>query len=137
MSANEFTLTTAEGEYDISASVRLIGSDFLVAIWAGEKPHIGAVAMAQPRPSLKDPGVTSATASVFCYVGHKEDELAKAAAEILAAALRTRVVVTAGIHWDNIAPEGIQRIIKNCEILVDLILKAVSKGKKADSAHSV
>jgi hypothetical protein len=129
MSTEEFTVTTAEGEYDISAGVRLIGSDLLVAIWGGEKPHIGAIAMAQPRASLKDPEVTSATASVFCYVGHKEDELAKAAAEILAAALKTHVVVTAGIHWDNIAPEGIQRIIQNCEILVDLILKKILKKK--------
>ena len=97
-----------------------------MAIWGGEKPHIGAVAMAQPRPSLKNPEITSATASVFSYVGHKEDELAKAASEILAATLKTRVVVTAGIHWDNIKTEGIQRIIRNSEILVDLILDRIA-----------
>ena len=94
-----------------------------MAVWGGEKPHIGAVAVAQPRPSLKDPEVTSASASVFCMVGHKEDELAKAAAEIMAATLNTQVVVTAGIHWDNLDPEGIQKIIKNSEVLVDQILK--------------
>ena len=120
--SREFTINTNEGEYDLWASVRQIGPDLLVAIWGGEKPHIGAVAMSQPRPSLKDPEVTSSTASVFAYVGHKEDELAKAAAEILAAALKTNVVVTAGIHWDNLAPEGIQRVIRNSEILVDMIL---------------
>jgi hypothetical protein len=123
MASKEFTINTSEGEYDISASVRRIGPDILVAIWGGEKPHIGAVAMAQPRPSLKDPEVTSATASVFAYVGHKEDELAKAAAEILAATLKTNVVVAAGIHWDNLTPEAIQRIIKNSEILVEMILE--------------
>jgi hypothetical protein len=69
------------------------------------------------------PEVTSATASVFAYVGHKEDELAKAAAEILAATLKTNVVVAAGIHWDNLTPEAIQRIIKNSEILVEMILE--------------
>ena len=122
MDSVEFTISTSEGEYDLSASIRLIGQDLLIAIWGGEKPHIGAVAMAQPRPSLKDPEVTSATASVFSYVGHKEDELAKAAAEILAAALETHVVVTAGIHWDNLAPEAIQRIVRNSEILVEMIL---------------
>lgn len=120
--SREFTINTNEGEYDLWASVRQIGPDLLVAIWGGEKPHIGAVAMSQPRPSLKDPEVTSSTASVFAYVGHKEDELAKAAAEILAAALKTNVVVTAGIHWDNLPPEGIQRVIRNSEILVDMIL---------------
>lgn len=122
----DIVLKTNEGAYDLEAGVRLIGQDLLIAIWGGEKPHIGAVAVAQPRPSLKDPRLTSATASVICLVGHKEDELAKAAAEILAATLNTRVVVTAGIHWDSLPPEGIQRVIKNSEILVDLILAKVA-----------
>ena len=125
MKSTTFTVQTQEGKYDIAANVRLIGPDVLVAIWGGEKPHIGAVAMAQPRPSLMDPDVTSATASVFTYVGHKEDDLAKATAEILAATLNTNVVVTAGIHWDNLPKEGIQQIIHNSEILIDLILEKV------------
>jgi hypothetical protein len=98
MATREFTVKTAEDSYNLSAGVRLIGEDVLVAIWGGEKPHIGAVAVAQPRPSLKDP-------------------------EILAAALNTAVVVTAGIHWDNLDPEGIRRIIQNSEILVEMILE--------------
>jgi hypothetical protein len=127
MATTQFTVHTKEGKYDLSASVRLIGRDVLVAMWGGEKPHIGAVAVAQPRPSLKDPDVTSATASVICYVGHKEDELVKASAEILAAALNTQVVVTAGIHWDNLDEKGILRIIKTSEVLIDLILKKLSR----------
>ena len=123
----EFMLKTSEGEYDLEASVRLIGQDLLVAIWGGEKPHIGAVSVAQPRPSLKDPKVTSATASIICLPAHKEDELAKAVSEVLASVLNTQVVVTAGIHWDNISEEGIRKIIRNSEILVDLIMDKVGK----------
>ena len=123
MATREFTLQTVEDAYNLSANVRWIGDDVLVTIWGGEKPHIGAVAVAQPRPSLRDPEVTSSSASVFCLVGHKEDELAKAAAEILAAALETHVVVTAGIHWDNLAPEAIRQIVSNSEILLDMILQ--------------
>ena len=123
MDSTEFTLKTDTGAYDLTASVRRIGPDLLVAIWGGEKPHIGAVAFAQPRPSLKDPEVTSATASVICNVGHKEDELVKAASEILASALKTQVVVAAGIHWDNLDENGIQTIIKNSRILVEMILE--------------
>ena len=123
MASQEFIIKTAEDAYNLSASVRLIGEDVLVAIWGGEIPHIGAVAVAQPRPSLKDPDVTSSSASVICRVGHKEDELAKAAAEILEDALETHVVVTAGIHWDNLAPEAIQRIVRNSEVLFDMILQ--------------
>jgi hypothetical protein len=121
----EFTINTNEGEYDLFAGVRLIGDDILVAIWGGEKPHIGAVAAAQPRPSLKDPNVLSASASVICYLGHKEDRLAKEAAETLAAAFNTDVVVTAGIHWDDLSQEDIRRIKKNSEILLNLVLKRI------------
>ena len=122
MTDKTFTIHTNVGAYDLTANVRLIGNDLLVAIWGGEKPHIGAVAVAQPRPSLKNPDINSSTASVFSYVGHKEDELAKAVSEILAAILKTNVVVTAGIHWDNLSSEGIRRVIRNSEMLVDLIL---------------
>ncbi|MEJ2100132.1 MAG: hypothetical protein P8X68_09155 [Desulfobacterales bacterium] len=124
----EFTTRTKTGAYDLTANVRRIGEDLLVAIWGGEKPHIGAVAVAQPRASLKDPDVNSATASVICYVGHKEDELAKASAEIIAAALNTRVVVTAGIHWDNLDQNGIETVLKNSKTIVEMVLeKCVAK----------
>ena len=126
MTTKELNVKTNEGAYDLEAGVRLIGQDLLVAIWGGEKPHIGAVSVAQPRPSLKDPEITSATASVICLPGHKEDELAKAVSEILAAALNTSVVVTAGIHWDNISKDGIQKVTENSKILVDLILERIA-----------
>ena len=127
----EFRLDTNEGEYDLSAGVRLIGDDILVAIWGGEKPHIGAVAAAQPRPSLKDPSAMSATASVFCYLGHKEDDMVKKAAETLAAALGNKVVVTAGIHWDNLSQEGIRKVKENGDAIVDLVLRRIRTEKGA------
>jgi len=119
----EFKITSGKKEYNLEAAVRSIGEDLLVAIWGGERPHIGAVAIAQPRQSLQDPDRISSTASVFCLLGHKEDNLAKAAAEILAAALDTTVVVTAGIHWDNLDAAGIRKVLQNSEVLIDLILQ--------------
>jgi hypothetical protein len=117
----EFTLKTDTGAFDLTANVRRIGPDLLVAIWGGEKPHIGAVAAAQPRPSLKDPAVTSATASVICFPGHKEDDLVKRAAEALAAEIEGRTVVTAGVHWDDIPEEGIRQVIQNTAELIKMI----------------
>ena len=126
----EFRVTTDKEAYNLEAFVKQIGQDFLVAIYGGEKPHIGAVSVAQPRASLKDPEVISATASVICLPGHKEDELVKATSEILAAALNTSVVVTAGIHWDDINEEGIGKIIANNKILVDRILETIVSNKR-------
>lgn len=125
----EYRFMTDEGRYDLVARVRCVGDDLLVAIWGGGRPHIGAVSMAQPRASLKDPSKLSATASVFTYVGHKEDMLAKTASETLASALNKKVVVTAGIHWDDMEEKGIKRVIKNCEILVGMIVKEFSSSK--------
>jgi len=123
VSDNAFMVKTSTGVYDIQAQVLRIGTDLLVAVWGGEKPHIGAVAVAQPRPSLRDLNVVSATASVICLPAHKEDEIAKMVAETLAAALNTSVVVTAGIHWDNIPQAGIELVIANSKTLVGLILE--------------
>ncbi|MBF0549628.1 MAG: hypothetical protein HQK60_03735 [Deltaproteobacteria bacterium] len=125
MTTKEFAFQTTTGEYDLEAHVRLIGRDCLVAIWGGDKPHIGAVAVAHPRPSLKDSTKISASSSVICFLGHKEDDLAKSAAEILAAAFNTSVVVTAGIHWDNLDEAGIKKSISHSRMLVEMIRDGV------------
>jgi len=122
----EFTVRTHKKAYNIEALVRKIGDDILVAIWGG-RPHIGAVGIAQPRPSLQDKEKTSATASVFCFLGHKEDLLAKEAAERISAALNTNAVVTAGMHWDRIDPAGISSVMENSRELVGLIIERIGK----------
>ncbi len=121
----QIRVRTEEASYNLDASVLRLGGDWLVAIWGGDRPHIGAVAMAQPRPSLKDPEVCSATASVFCFLGHKEDLIVKEASERLSAALKAKVVVTAGIHWDDVPREGIEKILENSRTLVSMILKRI------------
>ncbi len=123
----KIAVTSSGAHHNISAEAVWLGPDLLVYIWGGEAPHIGAVAMATPRPSLADPQVTSATASVFAYVGHKEELLAKEAAEELAAALETRVVVTAGIHWDDLEAEAIPVVLENSRELVLLLKERLKK----------
>ena len=114
-------LSSEEGRYQIQATAMLIGDDLLVAIWGGTKPHIGAVAVALPRPSIADPQITSSTSSVFTLLGHKEDEVVKMVSERLSAQLEKNVVVTAGIHWDDLTEEAIEEIVHNCRKLADEI----------------
>ncbi len=87
-----------------------MGKDWNVLITGGEIPHLGAVALGIPRPSLQNPAVTSATVSVMTLTGHKEDEIARPAAHFLASRLNAPVVVSCGIHNDNIRPEDIRRV---------------------------
>jgi len=116
-----FDLSSQAGRYQVHATAMLIGDDLLVAIWGGTKPHIGAVAVALPRPSIADPQITSSTSSVFTLLGHKEDEVVKMVSEHLSARLAKNVVVTAGIHWDHLPEEAIEEIVQNCRELADEI----------------
>lgn len=108
--------------YSVQAQCQQLDKDLLIAVWGGE-PHIGAVAMAQPRSSLKDLHKISATASVFCYIGHKDDEVAKMMAEKIASKINTKVVVAAGLHWDNLTNSGIKQVITNIEELTLRIIE--------------
>ena len=108
--------------YKVEACLQMMGDDYLLSIWGGEA-HIGAVAMAQPRDSLKDPTKRSATASVFCYVGHKEDQLVKEVSERMASELDAKIVVAAGLHWDNLPSTGLEQVVKNVNALIMQIIK--------------
>lgn len=119
------SVSTGSGRLDLTAQAFEVGPDLVVLVTGGELPHVGAVAMAAPRPSLTDPALTSATASVFTYPSHKEDRLAQAIAELLSAKLVTRVVVTAGCHWDNLDPEGIKQVNTNGRRLGRILLEAL------------
>ena len=46
-------------------SAILVGDDLVVIVQGGEKPHVGAVAVSIPRPSLADAEETSSSTSVF------------------------------------------------------------------------
>ena len=117
-----FLVEAGKDDYRITAKGFFIGDDLILAIYGGTRPHIGAVAIAQPRPSLKDPKAVSSTSSVFTLVGHKEDFLAKKIAEKIAAVFNITVTVTAGIHWDNLTKEAIEEVVKASDELIDRLI---------------
>ncbi len=127
--AKRISVRTPEPDYVVEAEAVRIGPDILVYVWGGERPHIGAVAAAQPRPSLADPSKTSATASVLSYVGHKEDGVAKEMAEAISARFKTNAVVTAGIHWDDLPADGIQIIVDRCREITRKVIDALERDK--------
>ncbi len=108
--------------FKIEACCTKMGVDYLLSIWGGT-PHIGAVAMAQPRVSLQDPARRSATASVFCYVGHKEDQVVKEVSERMARELDAKVVVAAGLHWDHLTATGAAQVMHNVDVLILEIIR--------------
>jgi len=124
----DWTIRTS-GEIPLQAVVSLIGEDLLIAVWGGTHPHIGAVGIAHPRPSLKDPSKISATTSIYTVIGHKEDSVVQMMAARIASALNRLVVLTAGIHWDNLNQKDIKKILESCETLTQTIIdEARAKG---------
>ncbi len=121
-------IKTDDENFPVEAQASFIGNDLLVSIWGGEIPHIGATAAAQPRPTLSNEvGKISATSSVLTYLGHKEDRIVKMAAESLASSLNTNVVVTAGIHWDELNADAIEIIWNGCLELVEKLQSQLTR----------
>jgi gallate decarboxylase subunit D len=122
-----FSVSVKEGRFLLQALIVPVGDDLLVSMWGGTHPHIGAVALSLPRPSLKDKKKTSATSSVLTVLGHKEDQTVKSVSETLTAALKKNTVVSAGIHWDHLKPVEINLIVRLTEKLTQKIIDRVHK----------
>lgn len=107
------TVSCGEHPYRVEIAVALCGPDISLTVGGGDAYHIGAAALAVPRPSLADPAAPSASASVICVTAHKEDELARAAALELATEFGCRVTVSAGIHVDDATADDIKLLLGN------------------------
>jgi len=124
-----FNLKVGSGKYIVETIVVLCGNDLNVTIGGGEKYHIGASAIAVPRLEFKDGKKRTASTSVICVQGHREDELSYKAAKYLSTALDCTVTVTVGIHVDNIKQEEFQILLDNVNNLLDSIIENVNKIK--------
>jgi hypothetical protein len=107
--------------HTIEAALTLVGSDICLCVGGGSVPHVGAVALAEPRVSLADASKPSASASVLCVTGHKDDELARSLALELATRFACRVEVSVGLHIDQATPEDIHIFLSNVEALLTQI----------------
>ena len=125
-SVSFFTVSARKGRFKVVAAVHEIGPDILVAVWGGNRPHIGAIGMAQPRQSLRDEEQTAATSSVFTLLGHKEDLIVKPLSEEITRRFGRNSVVVAGIHWDNLTEEEIRTASRLCERLTKKIIERLA-----------
>ena len=122
------TVEGQTGRIVITVTAQRMGPDLNVSVFGGEAPHIGAVALAQPRESLKRDGSASASCSVLTLCGHKEDELARELALELARLLGCNVCVACGIHQDDILPEEIHGVLDVVEKLKIQALELIRKA---------
>lgn len=126
--------SAGDGPHQVTAACLFLGQDLCMAFGGGTRPHIGATALASPRPSLEGKGKSSASASVLCVPGHKEDLLARALALEAAARLGCRVSVSVGLHIDNAGKEDIALLQENCMLAFERLLEAI-EGSGGEAAE--
>lgn len=126
-----FSVEKGTGALTVEGQVVLPGDNIVAVFSGGDIPHVGAVAVAFPRPSLKNDGTISASASVICGIGHKEDEIAKKAALRLAAAFNTTAAVSVGLHMNDPKLEDFTRILENFEMALEEILAQLREWTSA------
>jgi hypothetical protein len=108
-----------------------MGEDLCLILSGGEREHIGAAAVAQPRPSMDDPARTSSTASVIALFGHKEDMLARELALKVAGTLNVVACVVCGIHLHQPSPVMLEETVAASRDLVDAFLTEMKHSAKS------
>ncbi len=102
------------------------GDDLVVTLTGGERPHVGCVVLAQAHPARGEAARVRVTSSVVAIPPHREEALARPLAERLAQTLNATVVVSAGVHDDNLSPEGIADYLRLGEELAAALLDALA-----------
>jgi len=115
-----------DAPHRVEAAIVFCGLDLVVCFGGGEAPHVGAVALAIPRPSLADSSMPSASASVMCVTGHKEDQLARTAALEIATLYGCRVNVTVGLHVDDATTEDFRMLETNYQAVLTEVKQRIS-----------
>jgi hypothetical protein len=118
-----YDLTRKIGRIKIDLKAIMIGKDLCVIISGGDSPHIGSVTLSVPRPSLSDSNRLSSTTSILNLLGHKDDEAAKYVSHELSSKLNKNVVVTCGIHVNNITSEEITVVMNLLKELTDILIE--------------
>ncbi len=123
---NAITVQAGAGRYRVQGTAIATGDGVVVTLSGGEHPHVGAVGLGVPRPSLREPLRNSATSSVLAISGHKDDDLAKPLAGLFAARLGQVAVVAVGVHVDSASPEEIALLSANVRQAAEALLQSLA-----------
>lgn len=105
------SLEKTKGRLNLRLEARRLGSDLSVAITGGGI-HVGAVGVGTVQGNL-------ASSSVITVPGHRDDRIAKEAAERLSKDLGCNCVVVAGVHYEEITVDEIKDIMVMSNTLID------------------
>lgn len=108
---SDVVLKKASGRIEVTLKAIRIGKDLLVVITGGAG-HIGAVGAGTNCGGM-------AVSSVMTTPGHRDDRIAKDAAERISKKLGCTCAVIAGVHYDGITAQEIKDVLIISSTLVD------------------
>lgn len=111
----------------LQAWVHMVGSDVIVAVGGGDRPHVGCVVLAVPTPGRSGTGY-SPSVSVLTIPPHKEEPIARAVAEEICRRHGRVATVTAGVHEDDIDREAIETYLRLGGELADAVARRVGES---------
>lgn len=103
--------TFGEGKYRVWLRAEEIGSDLLLILGGGERPHIGAMV-------LKIPG---RPAEIVTLDNHYDHVVLEPIAEAASDRYQKKVVAIGGVHVENASKDEIDLLVKNCKELIKFI----------------
>jgi hypothetical protein len=121
------TREIVDGKYSMEGVALICGADISLVVCGGTKHHIGAAALGVVYSKTDSAKNISASVSLLCVAGHKDDELARQAAYFLSKAHNCTVSINVGIHIDEANSTDIQRLKDNFDRLINDLSKAVSE----------
>lgn len=131
METRQFALDLEGSPYQIQAVCVECGDDLVVVVGGGSRYHCGALALTISIASLKDPQKLTHSTYQVPVPGHKEEALAREGSLVLSRALRRNVVMSVGIHEDNLPKERIPYLVERFHALVELVREAYQREEKA------
>ena len=96
------------------------GIDVLIA--GGDRSHIGAISIVDPKGQIE----------TKAFEGHKDQFISEEWAKALFELYRVPVVVSVGIHYDNLDAIGIQRVMLEMKKALNEILQGSINGKQME-----
>ena len=114
-------MSYGEPPYDIHLEARKTGDDILASVTGGTRPHIGAVALAEPAGAphpVTGKASEESIISVIAAEGHKDAVLAEMFAKALCEKYGVNVCVSAGVHVDGANQDEIALMLVNAESLL-------------------
>lgn len=124
MSVQRFQAELDGSPHVIEAVCVECGADLVVIVGGGSRYHCGAVALSISLPGLKDPQKPTNSTYQVPVPGHKEEALAREGSLVLSRALQRNVVVSVGIHEDNLPKERVSYYVEQYYALIDRISQA-------------